>query len=308
MRYCRPMPRPPHPTRIKSGARRAGAGFDDAVVATVLDDALAQGARVCAIAGLQGSGKSTLAAQVVALAGSRGLRAATLSIDDVYFGRRERQWLARDIHPLLATRGPPGTHDIDLACEVLDAVRAGRSTRLPRFDKLADRRLPPSRWRAVGPLDLLVFEGWCLRVPAQSDAALRRPANALERDEDPDGVWRRHCNRALAYAYPALWARLDRLAWLHPPGFDCVPGWRWQQERAACAARPGRPGMRRAEVERFVRLFERVSRQAMRTLPGIADLTLRLDPQRRVDRVVRATARGRSTDKIRRCIPHATSS
>ena len=228
------MPRPPHPTRIKSGARRAGSGYDDiagfngSVVAAVLDDALAHGARVCAIAGLQGSGKSTLAAQVVALAETRGLRAAALSIDDVYLGRRERRRLARDIHPLLATRGPPGTHDIDLAREVLDAVRAGRATRLPRFDKLADRRLPPSRWWAVGPLDLLVFEGWCLKVPAQSAHALRRPVNALERDEDPDGLWRRHCNDALARDYPALWARLDRLAWLHPPGFDLVPAWRWQ--------------------------------------------------------------------------------
>lgn len=287
------MPRTPHPTRIKSAAHRvtaAGAGFDEAVAATVLDDALAHGARVCAIAGLQGSGKSTLAAQVVALATTRGLRAAALSIDDVYLGRRERLRLARDVHPLLATRGPPGTHDIDLACAVLDAVRAGRATRLPRFDKLTDRRLPPSRWRMVGPLDLLVFEGWCLKVPAQSDTALRRPVNALERDEDPDGTWRRHCNRSLAHDYPALWARLDQLAWLHPPGFDCVPGWRWQQEHAARAARPGRTGMTRTEVERFVRVFERVSRQAMRTLPGIAELTLRLDRDRRVRRIVRATA------------------
>jgi D-glycerate 3-kinase len=291
VRYCRPMPRPPHPTRIKSAARRACAGFDEAIVAAVLDDALAHGARVCAIAGLQGSGKSTLAAQVAALAGTRGLHAATLSIDDVYFGRRERLRLARDIHPLLATRGPPGTHDVDRACEVLDAARAGRATRLPRFDKLADRRLPPSRWRKAGPLDLLVFEGWCLQVPAQSTAALRRPVNALERDEDPDGIWRRHCNRALADDYPALWARLDRLAWLHPPGFDCVPGWRWQQERAARAAHASQTGMTRTQVERFVRLFERVSRQAMRTLPGIADLTLHLDPQRRVHRVVGTTGR-----------------
>lgn len=289
MGYCRPMQRPPHPTRIKSTARRlVTAGFDDAVVDAVLDDALAHGARVCAIAGLQGSGKSTLAAQFVRHAEARGLRAAALSIDDVYLGRRERLRLAREVHPLLATRGPPGTHDIGLACKVLDTVRAGRATRLPRFDKLTDRRLPPSRWRTVGPLDLLVFEGWCLQVPAQSEAALRRPVNALERDEDPDGSWRRHCNRALAHDYPALWARLDRLAWLHPPGFDCVPGWRWQQERTARAARPGRPGMSRSEVERFVRLFERVSRQAIRTLPGIAALTLRLDLDRRVRRVLRA--------------------
>lgn len=287
------MPRPLHPTRIKSGAR--GAGFDAAVATVVLDDALAHGARVHAIAGPQGSGKSTLAAQVVALARSRGLRAATVSIDDVYLGRRERLRLAREVHPLLATRGPPGTHDLALAHDVIDAVRTGRATRLPRFDKLADRRLPPSRWRSVGPLDLLVFEGWCLKVPAQAAAALRRPANALERDEDTDGVWRRHCNDALAREYPALWGQLDRLTWLHPPAFAWVPAWRWQQEhalkgRALRAARPGHPGMTRAQVERFVCLFERVTRHAMRTLPGIAELTLRLDDARRVRRIDSASA------------------
>jgi D-glycerate 3-kinase len=38
--------------------------------------------------------------------------------------------------------------------------------------------------------------------------------------------------------------------------------------------------MSRAQVERFVQFFERVSRQAMRTLPAIADRTIRLDAQR----------------------------
>ena len=128
-------------------------------------------------------------------------------------------------------------------------------------------------------------------------AALRRPVNALERDEDPDGLWRRHCNDALARDYPALWARLDRLAWLHPPDFERIADWRWQQECAARAARPGHTGMSRAQVERFVRLFERVSRQAMRTLPGIADLHLRLDAQRRVRHIATsATASPRSPD------------
>ena len=77
--------------RIKStrpGFRQSG--FKAAVVADVLDDALHHGVRVYAIAGLQGSGKSTLAAQVATLARVRGLRVATLSIDDVYLGPRER--------------------------------------------------------------------------------------------------------------------------------------------------------------------------------------------------------------------------
>lgn len=268
-----------HPTTIKSGATGVDRpGFTPALVADLLDDALRHEARIFGIAGLQGSGKSTLAAQVVALAKARGLRAATLSIDDGYLNPGERRRLARTVHPLLATRGPPGTHHVALLCETLDAVRAGRATRLPRFDKRHDRRLPPSRWPTVGPLDLLVFEGWCLKVPAEDAVALATPVNALERDEDAGGTWRRWCNTALGRDYPALWSRIDRLLWLQPPGFEVVAGWRWQQEQA----RPGGPRMSRAGVDRFVQHFERVSRQALRCLPGIADRTLRLDARRQV--------------------------
>ncbi|QWP79521.1 kinase [Lysobacter sp. K5869] len=234
------------------------------------------------MSGLQGSGKSTLAAQLAAAAHARGLRAAVLSVDDFYLGRRERLRLGRHVHPLLATRGPPGTHEVALACEVLDRLRAGAAVRLPRFDKLADTRLPPSRWPRAGGADLIVFEGWFLGAPAQREDELIAPVNALERDEDADGVWRGYCNRALAADYPALWSRLDRLLFLQPPGFEVVAGWRWQQEQSLQARHPRRRGMTQAQVRRFVSLFERVSRQALARLPRIADRTVVLDARRRI--------------------------
>ncbi|TWI00352.1 D-glycerate 3-kinase [Luteimonas cucumeris] len=261
------------------------AGFAPAFVAAVLDDALSHDSRVHGITGLQGSGKSTLSAQVAALARSRGIQVAVLSIDDVYVTRSERLQLARDVHPLLATRGPPGTHDVALACELVDALRAGKACRLPRFDKLGDDRLPASQWPVVPGSDpgqrLLIIEGWFLKTPPQMDEALATPVNALEREEDRDGRWRRHCNTALARDYPALWQRIDRLLLLHGPGFDVVPDWRWQQECALQAADPARPAMNRVQVERFVQHFERVGRQAWRTLPAIAEWTVALDAQRR---------------------------
>lgn len=290
------MSAPPHQAPAIAGAiaDMTAGRFADAFVRGQLDASLAAGGRVHAIAGLQGSGKSTLAAQLVDAAAARGLRAVALSLDDFYLRRRERARLARQVHPLLATRGPPGTHDIALACEVLDALGEGRDTRLPRFDKLGDRRLPPSRWRRVrGAVDLVWFEGWCLKVPPQRPDELLQPINALERDEDADGHWRRHCNAALAHDYPALWARLPQLLFLHGlfphgPGFARVPAWRWQQEQALHAgrlqtARVAATGtaMTRAQVARFVQLFERVSLQAGRCLPGIAQRTVRIDAQRR---------------------------
>ncbi len=257
--------------------------FNPALVAQALDEALASatGTPVLAISGLQGSGKSTLAAQVVELARSRGLQAAALSIDDTYLTRSQRQRLADRVHPLLVTRGPPGTHELPLALSTLDAARAGQPFALPRFDKLADDRLPASQWQRIErPLDLLVFEGWFLGTPPEADDALAVPLNALECDADSEGIWRRWCNQALADDYPALWQRFDRLWFLQPPGFAVVPHWRWQQEQAMQQASPERTAMSRAQVERFVQFYERVSRQALRTLPDIADRVVPLDAKR----------------------------
>jgi D-glycerate 3-kinase len=126
----------------------------------------------------------------------------------------------------------------------------------------------------------VVLEGWFLKTPAQDAQALIAPINTLERDEDTDGHWRNWCNQVLALDYPALWQHIDLLWFLQGPGFDVVPDWRWQQEQSLQASDPRRAGMTREEVERFVQLFERVSRQALRTLPIIADRTITLDKER----------------------------
>lgn len=255
-------------------------GFQPDFVRAVLDDAIAAGARVYGIAGLQGSGKSTLSAQVASRAEADGRRVAVLSIDDFYLDQGARQALARDVHPLLATRGPPGTHDLPLACDTVDALRAGRATPLPRFDKIDDVRLPRAAWPTCAGADLVILEGWFLRTPPQAPDALVAPLNPLERDEDPVGTWRRYCNEALGRDYPALWRRIDRLLFLQGPGFEVVPNWRWQQEQTLQAREPGRRTMTRPQVERFVQFFERTSRQALRTLPAIADRTITLDADR----------------------------
>ena len=264
----------------------ATAGFDASLVASALDAALAteNSIPVFGIVGLQGSGKSTLAAQMAALAGTRGLKVAVASLDDFYLGHQRRRQLGRDVHPLLATRGPPGTHDLALALETMSRLQEGKQVALPRFDKLADDRSPMAQWPVVeGRCDLVILEGWFLKTPPQRPAELLEPVNALERTEDAGGTWRRYCNAALAQDYPALWHCIDALWFLQGPGFDVVPAWRWQQEQALQASDPGRIGMSRAGVERFVQHFERVSRQALKALPAIAQRVVSLDSQRHTD-------------------------
>lgn len=265
-------------------SKQAHAGFPPWLVHEALAASAARaggGLRVFGISGLQGSGKSTLAAQLVAAAGEAGLAAASVSLDDFYLTAAQRRALARDVHPLLVTRGPPGTHDVPLALATLDALRGGQTPALPRFDKLGDDRLAPEHWtQPPAPLDLLVLEGWCLGVPAEPEDALRDPLNAIEREEDGDGRWRRWCNAALARDYPLLWDRIDVLWFLQPPGFEAVHTWRGEQERALQAAEPGRPAMDRAALVRFIQHYERVSRQALRTMPNIADVRVPLDAAR----------------------------
>jgi D-glycerate 3-kinase len=273
MRYCRAMTQATHPD-----------GFPEVLVVEALAAARASTARtpVFAISGLQGSGKSTLAAQIAARAGTEGLRTAVLSLDDLYLTRDQRQRLAREVHPLLATRGPPGTHDVALGGRILDALKAGEDVAVPRFDKLADDRVDDAGGsRIQGRVDLVLFEGWCLGATPEEDAALAMPINTLERDEDADGRWRRHCNDALRRDYPALWSRIDALWFLQPPGFGIVRTWRWQQEQAMVARDPARKGMDRAQLDRFIQHYERTSRHLLATLPATADRVIPLDEHRR---------------------------
>src|SRR5690349_12906939 len=101
----------------------------EAVLGTIAAPARARLARplLLGVSGLQGSGKSTLARQLAQSAHARGIPAVALSIDDFYLGRRARARLAREVHPLLATRGVPGTHDLDLMHATIDAL--ARATR-----------------------------------------------------------------------------------------------------------------------------------------------------------------------------------
>lgn len=241
---------------------------------------------VLAVNGGQGSGKSTLAALVAAqLERRRGLRAAVLSLDDLYLPRADRQRLARAVHPLFATRGVPGTHDPALGVRVLEALTDGTGTvAVPAFDKARDDRLPEAAWRRVeAPVDVVLFEGWCVGAGPEPEAALAAPVNVLEREEDPDGRWRRAVNAALAGPYRALFDRADALLVLRVPDFDAVRRWREAQERELRSRTGG--GMDPPAVQRFVDHYERLTRHMLATLPERAALCLDLAPDHGIARV-----------------------
>lgn len=239
---------------------------------------------VIGISGSQGSGKTTLVRGAIEVCRERGIRAAVLSIDDLYLTRVRREALARDVHPLLITRGPPGTHDIALGEAVLDALARGEPASLPRFDKGRDDRVPERQWpHAPEACDALLFEGWCVGARPQADLDLVEPVNELEAREDARGIWRRYVNDALGAAYQHLFARMDRLVMLAAPSFDVVFDWRMQQEEELRErVGPDAPGvMTGAEVARFIQHYERLTRHMLAEMPDRADLLVRLDKERK---------------------------
>lgn len=248
--------------------------------------------RVLGVSGPQGSGKSTVSRALRHRLQQSGRATAILSMDDLYLTRSARLDLAARAHPLLATRGPPGTHDGDLGCRLLDALFLPGDVLLPRFDKAADDRLPASSWVNVhAPVEVVIFEGWCLGAQAQSAEDVARPLNALETEEDPQGVWRRFVNAALATDYAPLFERIDFLVYLAPSDFDVVFGWRQEQEQKLRAAHGDGSGvMTDAHLHRFIQHYERLTRSMMATLPGRADLTIALDRNRRPIDVLNTTA------------------
>jgi len=70
------------------------------------------------LAGGQGTGKTTISSILkIILTKYFKLSVFKISIDDLYKTRKDRIKLSKKIHPLLKTRGVPGTHDVNFMFE-----------------------------------------------------------------------------------------------------------------------------------------------------------------------------------------------
>jgi len=244
---------------------------------------------VLGINGAQGSGKSTLADFIREyLAVTHDRRTVILSIDDLYLTRVERQALAKDVHPMLATRSVPGTHDVELGLSVIGSLKKleqGQSFRVPRFDKSTDDRVPESDWTEVNdPVDLIILEGWCVGSTPVPDDELSIAINDLEASEDPDGTWRRYVNQQLKEIYPPLFELIDALVLMSVPDFDCVLRWRTEQEEklAAGTSARGTQVMAKSQIRRFIQQCERITMRNLKSLGASADVRLQLGQDHQV--------------------------
>jgi len=244
---------------------------------------------VIGLCGCQGSGKSTLAAFLKLLLDWKSRPTAVLSLDDLYLTRQQREKLARAIHPLLATRGVPGTHDVALGLKTLHSLcdaEARSRTPMPAFEKARDDRKPRKDWQVFkGRPAFILFEGWCVDARPQAPARLRKPVNRLESECDPEGIWRAYVNGQLAVPYRELFAPIDVLIFMRAPSFACVYKWRGLQEKKLRRSKRGGAVMNRKELDGFIMHYERLTRWMLKEMPGRADILLPLATDQHIEAV-----------------------
>lgn len=247
---------------------------------------------VIGINGPQGSGKTTFAGLFkTALEKGFGLKVVCLSLDDFYMTRKERLVLSEKVHPLLKTRGVPGTHDASLGVRLFHQLLNMNSEgeiAVPRFDKSLDDRFPEEQWEMVSKRpDVILFEGWCVGAKPQSSDELTMPVNELEKNYDPDGSFRQYVNDSLAGLYQTWFSLIDVLIMLKVPSFEKVLEWRWLQEQKLMESLPGNENipigiMTKEQVLFFVSHFERITRHMFQEMPLRADYVIDIDANHRM--------------------------
>lgn len=244
----------------------------------IADKAETQSPLLVGINGAQGSGKSTTCLFLrYLLEEHHGLKIVILSLDDLYATREEREEKARTIHPLFRTRGVPGTHDVALGMKILKDLLAGKSVNLPQFDKSVDDRADTGV-PFTGPVDVVLFEGWCVGARPIPEDRLEEPINRLEAQEDQDAIWRRRINRALTHDYAKLFRMIDLLVMLKVNDFEQVRAHRQLQEEKLAARNPGGTALLdETALARFISHYERLTRYMLEEMPARADVTFALD-------------------------------
>ncbi|KAB8237227.1 TDA10 family protein [Aspergillus alliaceus] len=222
--------------------------------------------------GVQGAGKTVLVTTLQSTLRSPpySLPVITLSLDDLYLTHEQQVALAKSHpdNPLLQHRGQPGTHDLPLAKEVFESLRAGRPTAIPQYDKSAfagqGDRVPESQWEVVNgegeeKIKVVIFEGWCVGFRAWDDQVVRERCDSAAMRRERGGYDGRlgyvpfeavkTVNDALR-EYDMITDQLDALIHIDAQDLHFVYDWRQEQERTLRALKG--TGMTPEQVTHFV--------------------------------------------------------
>ncbi|MBD1148170.1 hypothetical protein IDH28_05010, partial [Pelagibacterales bacterium SAG-MED31] len=204
------------------------------------------------ITGSQGAGKSTLA-QIfkLVLENAYKKKVMLLSIDDYYLSKNKRMKLSKKIHPLLITRGVPGTHDINaLKNDVINFQKKHFPITTPTFNKLKDDI--NIKKKVIKNAEILLLEGWCCGSPSINKEYLFKNINHLETLLDKNKKWRKYYNSQLKKKYKNVFSLFDQQIYIQPPSFNSILKWRYAQEKNNALKSNKKDFMNKNDLQTFI--------------------------------------------------------
>lgn len=246
-----------------------------------------------AVAGAPASGKSIAMYHTQERLRERGVSMVSLSLDNFQLSLHDREVLANRVHPLFATRGVHGTHDLGLLRSILGQLTDPDRTEpvaLPVFEGRFDAPALKANWPLVKEMpQIIAVTGWCLGSVALAPSDLVVPQNAFEAREDPLGQFRRAVNLAIREDYSAIDELFDRWVVTQAPSFEAVLNWMEAQTRDKRNQQGiGGDVLTSEGVQRFLGLIERNVRELLKTLPDKADYLFTLDQNHKITSYVRS--------------------
>ena len=245
------------------------------------------------LAGGQGTGKTTISSLFrIILTKYFKLKVFRISIDDFYKTRKERISLSKRVHPMLLTRGVPGTHDINMMLNFFKNVKSKNFKRLklPTFDKSTDDRSNKKRWYnlKVKP-DVIIFEGWCVGAKSEKSSSLKKTLNSMERAKDHKQIWRKYVNQQLKSKYKNLYSQINCLIYLKAKNFSLLQKWRLKQERKLWLKSKVKSNLKimsRGDVINFMQTYQRITQNMFRYMPKYASIILNLNSNHQIKSAV----------------------
>ena len=243
------------------------------------------------LAGGQGTGKTTISSLIrIILIKYFKLNVFRISIDDFYKTRKERKNLSSRIHPMLLTRGVPGTHDINMMLSFFRKMKSRnfKRLRLPKFNKAIDDRSNKKKWYdlKVKP-DVIIFEGWCVGARSEKNITLKKTINSLERAKDQKQIWRKYVNQQLKLNYKKLYSQLNCLIYLKAKNFNLLQKWRLKQERKLwIKSKVKSKIMSRGDVLNFMQTYQRITQNMFRNTPKYASVIFNLNSNHQIKSAV----------------------
>ena len=242
------------------------------------------------LAGGQGTGKTTISSLIrIILTKYFKLNVFRISIDDFYKTRKERISLSKRVHPMLLTRGVPGTHDINMMLNFFRKTKSKKFKRLklPTFNKATDDRYNKKWYDLKKRPDVIIFEGWCVGAKSEKNVTLKKTINSLEKAKDQKQIWRKYVNNQLKSNYKNLYSQLNCLVYLKAKNFSLLQKWRLKQERKLWVKSLVKSKiMSRGDVLNFMQTYQRITQNMFRYMPKYASVIFNLNSKHQIKSAV----------------------